>query len=286
VVTTALLLVAFVTCPASVLVGLVSSPKDTSNRFPESGALIVWAGPNSAGVREGLRAICSGALIHERVFLTAGHCVGLGVRSVPPFIEVAVSFDPANAFDRSRWVPVTRMLIHPSLPEECLSPPGCDPTTVGVFPAGDPSRADAGLAIFARPVRNIRPAVLARPGALTDTRVASLPMTVVGYGSTEPIPRGPLPPPSMWDGVRRFRTSAFEKVVNEYWGMWNLPSRVCFGDSGAPTFVDDPRETRAPRRLVAVVSDGGIDCASKDARVRVDTAAMQDWIARVIREEL
>jgi hypothetical protein len=175
--------------------------------------------------------------------------------------------------------------IHPSLPEECLSPPGCDPTTVGVFPAGDPARADLGLAILARPVRNTRPAILARAGALTDARVASLPMTVVGYGSTEPIPRGSVPRPSLWDGIRRFRTSAFEKVVNEYWGAWSLPSRVCYGDSGAPTFVDDPREERAPRRLVAVVSDGGIDCANKDARVRVDTAAVQEWIARVILEE-
>jgi secreted trypsin-like serine protease len=61
---------------------------------------------------------------------------------------------------------------------------------------------------------------------------------------------------------------------------------VCFGDSGAPTFVDDPRETQASRRLVAVVSDGGIDCANKDARVRVDTAAMHEWITRVIREAL
>jgi hypothetical protein len=156
------------------------------------------------------------------------------------------------------------MFIHPSLPEECLSPPGCNPTTVGVFPACDLTRADLGLAILARPVRNIRSAVLARPGALSDARVASLPMTVVGYGSTEPIPRDPLPPPSLWDGTR-FRPSGFEKVLNEYWGTWSLPSRVCSGDSGAPTFVDDSRETRAPRRLVAVVSDGGIDCANKDA---------------------
>jgi hypothetical protein len=111
-------------------------------------------------------------------------------------------------------------------------------------------------------------------------------MTVVGYGSTEPIPRDSVPPPSLWDGSRRFRTSAFEKVLNDYWGTWSLPSRVCAGDSGAPTFVDDLRETRAPRRLVAVVSDGGIDCASTDGRVRVDTVAMQEWIARVIREEL
>ena len=90
----------------------------------------------------------------------------------------------------------------------------------------------------------------------------------------------------MWDGVRRFRTSSFERAVNDYWGTWRLPSRVCFGDSGAPTFIDDPREPRAPRRLVAVVSDGGTDCANNDVRVRVDTDAMQDWIAGVMRDQL
>jgi Trypsin len=275
---------AFLICAAPALVALVASLPDTSNRFPDVGAFIVWAGPNSEGFPEGLLGICSGALIHERVFLTAGHCAGRGVRGVPPFIQVSASFDHANAFDRSSWIAITQQIIHPSLPEECLVKPGCDPTSVGVFPAGDPARADLGLAILARPVRNIRPAVLARPGALTDTRIARRPMTVVGYGSTAPIPRGALPPPSLWDGVRRFRTSALGKVLNEYWGTWQLPSRVCAGDSGAPTFVDDSRERGSPRRLVAVVSDGGIDCASTDARVRVDTAAVQEWIVRVIRE--
>jgi hypothetical protein len=72
---TALLLVAVVICSAPGLVALVASAKDSSNRFPETGAFIVWAGPNAAGMPEGLRAICSGALIHERVFLTAGHCI-------------------------------------------------------------------------------------------------------------------------------------------------------------------------------------------------------------------
>jgi hypothetical protein len=264
---------------------LVASTPDTGNRFPEVGAFIVWAQPNSDRVPEGLVAVCTGTLVHERVVLTAGHCTGRGVRGVPSFVQMSVSFSRSNAFDRSSWLPVRRLVMHPSLPDECLVKPGCDPTTVGVFSAGDAARADIGLVILATRARNIRPAALAQPGTLEDARFTRQMMTVVGYGSTAPIPIGPAPPPaSAWDGVRRYRTSTLENVINDFWASWRLPSRVCFGDSGAPTFVDEPQASPV-RRLVAVVSDGGIDCASRDMRVRVDTAAMQDWIARVVREE-
>jgi hypothetical protein len=74
-----------------------------------------------------------------------------------------------------------------------------------------------------RTARQLQRRFLARPGALTDARVASLPMTVVGYGSTKPIPRDSVPPPSSWDGIRRFRRSTFEKSSTEYWGTRSLP---------------------------------------------------------------
>jgi hypothetical protein len=106
--TTALLAVGFAVFSAPVPIALVVSLKDSANRFPETGALVVWAGPNGAGMPEGLRAICSGALIHERVFLTAGHCIGPGVRGIPPFVQVAVSFDPDDAFERA-YVPLKRI---------------------------------------------------------------------------------------------------------------------------------------------------------------------------------
>jgi hypothetical protein len=95
--------------------------------------------------RSSLRAICTGALIHDRVFLTAGHCIEPGVSGIPPFVQVAVSFDPANAFDRASWVSVTRLLIHPSLPEACLSAPGCNPTTTASFPPAIPYARMWGL---------------------------------------------------------------------------------------------------------------------------------------------
>jgi hypothetical protein len=76
VVMTAVILVALVICSAPVLLALGASSKDSSNRFPETGAFIVWAGQNSEGFREGLFALCTGALIHERVFLTRQRILG------------------------------------------------------------------------------------------------------------------------------------------------------------------------------------------------------------------
>jgi hypothetical protein len=49
---------------------------------------------------------------------------------------------------------------------------------------------------------------------------------------------------------------------------------VCYGDSGAPTFFS--------ARVVAVASDGGFVCDSRDDRARVDTTAAQDWIRQTI----
>jgi hypothetical protein len=275
------------TSGSPVFLALVKSQADSSNQFPEVGAFIAWRNPNPAKEREGLLGICSGVLIHERAFLTAGHCVGPGVRGIPPYTEVSVSFDRKDAFDRRTWLPVARLIIHPSLPESCQSPPGCNPTRTDAFRALDPARADLGLAILARPVLGIRPVALARPETLTKPAARTRPMTIVGYGSTAPIPSERPPASSLfWDGIRRFRSSSLDKVVNDYWATWALPSRVCSGDSGAPTFVEDPRVRKSARRLVAIASDGGVDCASIDARVRIDTAAVQGWIARVIRQEV
>jgi len=262
---------------------LVASEADSSNRFPEVGALIVWRNPNPTKEREGLITICSGVLVNERAFLTAGHCVGRGVRGLPPFVEVSVSFDRSKPFDRKTWMPVARLVIHPSLPESCQVRPGCDPTTTNAFSALDPTRADLGLAILERPVRGIKPAVLARPGTLTEPGAGRRPMTIVGYGSTAPLPAGGNPPPPLfYDGIRRLKSSFLESVASDYWATWALPSRVCFGDSGAPTFVNQPQGGHTARRLVAIASDGGADCASKDARVRLDTRVVQDWISSVI----
>ena len=259
---------------------------DRFNLFPHVGALIIAVVPNDLGIPEGLVAFCSGTLIHERVFLTAGHCTGPGsFAPLPPFIQVFVSFSP-NALDQSTWRPVVDLITHPSIPP-CPRPLGCDPTTQDIFHALDPGISDIGLAFLAEPVRGIRPARLSEADALESRAATRPPMIFVGYGFTELEPDGEVPPPSEWDGWRRVKASKLDRVVDDTWASWELPSRVCFGDSGGPTFFHARAQTTPfDMSLVAVASDGGIDCVSPDYRARVDTAAVQQWIRDTILQRL
>ena len=174
--------------------------------------------------------------------------------------------------------------FHPSLPP-CPPPEGC------TFRGLDPGILDIGLVFLSRPVRDITPAKLARPGTLETARAARSPMIVPGYGFLDSVPGGPhggMPPPiSEWDGWRRIKFSTLRRVVDNEWASWSLPGVVCYGDSGAPTFFNsDPFGGRSHDRLAAVASDGGWVCFSGDDRARIDTTAAQDWISRTIARVL
>jgi hypothetical protein len=58
---------------------------------------------------------------------------------------------------------------------------------------------------------------------------------------------------------------------------------VCFGDSGGAIFGSvHPHGSKAEDRLVANVSDGGIDCVSANNNNRLDTPSVQKWIRQTI----
>jgi hypothetical protein len=259
---------------------------DVLNLFPQVGALLIVGMPNDVGFPVGIVAFCSGTLIHEQAFLTAGHCTGpSSFAPLPPFIRVFVSLSP-NALDPSTWRPVTDQITHPSIPP-CPPPLGCDPTTQDVFHAPDPGISDLGIAILAEPVHGIRPAQLAAPDSLESRTATRIPMVFAGYGFTELGPDGEVPPPSEWDGWRRIKASKMDRVVDQTWASWALPSRVCFGDSGGATFFNArPVDRPVDVSLVAVASDGGIDCLKPDYRARVDTAAVQRWIDETLQQHL
>ena len=200
-------------------------------------------------------------LIHPQVLLTAGHFTFFGTEGVPPFLRLVVSFSPA-ALDESTWIPIDQgagtQVVHPSFPSD-----GID--DINGLP--EPGVADVGLIFLDAPITNIKPAKLAQEKLKRDDVGDS--MTVVGYGLTGPE--------ETFDGFRRIGSSSLGVLLDKNWASFNRdPVKICFGDSGGPTFYEG--------RIVAIVSDGGADCASADWRARVDTGEVKSWIKHTIRD--
>jgi hypothetical protein len=104
-------------------------------------------------------------------------------------------------------------------------------------------------------------------------------MTIVGYGLPRSIPVEQRW--KQWDGLRRFRSKRLVQVVDDAWATWTLPGEVCNGDSGGPIFVTSSQGTGMA--VVATVSYAGGCRASIHARV--DTQAVQTWIAETIKAQ-
>lgn len=256
---------------------------DALNLFPNVGALLYVAEPNDLGIPPGIVTMCTGTLIHERVVLVAGHCTAPTAGGLLPFIKAFVTFSP-NARDQSAWRAVSGFAFHPSLPP-------CPPPDYCTFEGLAPGILDIGLVFLSRPVRHIAPARLATPGTLETRQARGALMVTAGYRFLNSVPggdHGGVPPPiSEWDGLRRIKISALETVVDEDWASWSLPGVICYGDSGSPTFFNPhPLSGRSSARVVAVASDGGWVCFSRDDRARVDTFKAQDWIRETIEQVL
>ena len=261
---------------------------DELNEFPNVGAIMVWL-VDDDGQPLALLTLASGTLIHEKVLVTAGHFTApvRDLGGLPPNINVYASFSPTNALDPSTWVPVTAQLTHPSIPFCPPIPPFCDPTTSDVFAPLQAGITDVGLVFIEHAPPGVEPATLAHPNALGIPHAPGTQTIIAGYGVTAPAPGGGPPDPSEFDGKRRIRASIFLSVVNDTWGIWSLPSHVCFGDSGGGIIADaHPNNKKTDQQLVANVSDGGIDCLSANNNNRLDTPSVQKWIRKTIKDVL
>ena len=243
---------------------------DHANAYPNVGSIMVWRDPNNPpGLPGGLAGQVTAVLIHPQTILTAGHFAARSERDLPPWVRVVVSFAP-NALDTSTWIDLNRAqgtcFAHPSFPRPC-TPQSCPfDDADGLYEVGI---SDIGLCFLDQPVLGIKPAKLANAD-LDDDAIPGTRMTIVGYGTTTPSPGGPADT-SLYDGIRRWGTSTVDTVIDQHWVTFNRdPVGVCYGDSGAPTFFNG--------RLVAVASDGALDCVSADNRARVDSKEVRRWI--------
>ena len=204
---------------------------DVENKYSNVGAIMVWRVDDTGRAVE-LRGFVSGTLIRERVMVTAGHFTApaTALGSLPPSIRIFASFSPTDAKDQKTWIPVVRLVTHPSMPH-CPPPPQCDPTDEILVAPLEPGIADVGLVFLEYAPPGIGAARVADPGTLDRSEGA--PTTIVGYGTT--TPRDRKAPPTLRCGT--------ESVASG--------RRFCEGSSMKPGGSGPYQATSAPATPVA-----------------------------------
>jgi hypothetical protein len=214
--------------------------------------------------------VCSGTLIDERVFLTAGHCTsgweGTGVETF------WVNFDQ-DALNELTLLEVEEVITHP----DYYWGPQSNPHDVGVL-------------ILKEPVAGITPAPLPEEGFLDDLDEQGLlkkgkdraKFIIVGYGGTLYWP----PPEIVYEDKRQFSVSEHQALLKSWLRMSQNQATgeggSCYGDSGGPAFYQDP-ET-GEETLVGITSWGDVPCVATGFNYRVDIADTLDFIDEVIAD--
>jgi hypothetical protein len=240
-------------------------------------AAITWGQPDTEHTNVGAMVVdwpgygpwqvCSGTLIHPRVFLTAGHCTegweGTGVETF------WVNFDQ-YALKEKTLLEVTDVITHPDY---------------WWGPTSNPH--DLGVLILKKPVKRIEPAKLPEAGFLDSLKEAGLldqesnrgKFTLVGYGGSLDWP----PPDITYDDLRQFSISEYRALLKSWLRMSQNQATedggTCFGDSGGPAFWTEPDGSEI---LVGVTSWGDANCVASAFNYRVDIPDTLDFIADVI----
>ncbi len=209
---------------------------------------------------------CTGTLLSDTVFLTAGHCTEApAARATIWFDEDVETGIPANGYPFAGDVSGTAF-VHPQF----------DPNAFFLF--------DLGVVVLDVPYPMAEYGVLPELGELDTFKSRrgqqDNTVTAVGYGLQAASVNGKK------DAAQRVRLQAVLDIVN-LTGTAGIPAGTsvmvsgnhhtggtCFGDSGGPMFLNDTNT------VVAVTSFGlNGNCAGVGGGYRVDQADDLDWLA-------
>ena len=239
-------------------------------------AAITWGEPDTEHTNVGAMVVdwpgwgpyqvCSGTLIHPRVFLTAGHCTeGWG----PEFQSFWVNFDQ-DALNETTLLDVEQVITHPDY---------------WWGPTSNPH--DVGLLILSEPVIGIETAILPDEGFLNSLKKEGklrqgsngAKFTMVGYGGILDWP----PPDVTYDDQRQLSISEYQALLKSWLRLSQNQATgdggTCSGDSGGPAFWTEPDGTEI---LVGITSWGDVNCIATGFNYRVDIPDTLDFIGSTI----
>ncbi len=264
----ALLLAGMTAAPARAITG----GQPDGNQHPNVALILYYT--------EDGRFRCSATLVSPTVLLTAAHCTD-GVVG-----KVLVTFDSTIAEQPPSGLPVAADPSAGYTGSESDDLYGTALTHPQYSDFTDLANwNDVGVVVLDEPVVGITPATIAPLNYLdqfAQPKLNKTIFTVVGYGTEVRKPEsGPQKPqPMTYPLIRRNTTSPGQKLTPQILQMNGNPNDVhggggtCFGDSGAPDFLNG--------YLVAVTSYGYTDnCRYLGGYQRVDIAVVQNWLRTV-----
>lgn len=221
---------------------------------------------------------CSGSLLTDTVFLTAGHCADVeeGAVSARVYFEqdAGANYDPALGIDPVSGYPETGGITASTLYDY-----GFDDF------AGFPNTHDVGLVILDAPVQTVYPEIdtyasLAAPGTLDAYGTGQeAVVTVSGYGITYTNPvmtvsyRSRLMATTFITNLTSNNTKGFNVQLATNQG--GERGGTCFGDSGGPVLLGDTDIVVAVNSYVLGV---GMTCGGTAFAYRTDQEAVIAWI--------
>jgi hypothetical protein len=238
---------------------IINGTPTGSANFRNVGALLMDFDAN--GVINASDLLCSGSLISQTVFLTAGHCLSF----LPPGATLYVTFAADLTAPGFSTITATGFAIDP------LYGRGSDPVDLGVvtLPAG----STAGITPLGLPPAGLLDSLSAQGGLRGQDFIN------VGYGA-DASRTGPPAFPST--GRREMSISSFKSLDKLYLGLLMAQAATgnggdCYGDSGSPKFIAGNTSM-----IVAVVNWGDAPCRALSKNYRLDITSARTFLGRYV----
>ena len=212
---------------------------------------------------------CSGTLVSESVFVTAGHClVGTEEAGIPIWVTLdeVIDADGDGVVDPTVTLHDGTAYVHPQWGFPAAGGNAADPHDVAVF-------------VLDEPVNMSEYGQLPTAGQLDAMDKRSTRFTTVGYGTVRDDKTKSFV--SLGLGTRRKMVTQSLESLTHAWAQFSMnPSTgsggTCYGDSGGPHFLGaGASETNV---VLAVTVTGDRYCRATDKTYRLDTPSARTFL--------